>query len=321
MDRRPSFRTILFFAVFVGLVAVLGAFKALQATRLGQRVKTQQIVVAVREIPEGATIDRQAVATVEWPVTTAPAGAFTTIDSVVGRITRVAVFSGDPIVPARLAPAGSGPGLEVKISPGKRAMAVRINDVAGISGLIQPNSRVDVLVTLRTDALSQRQVAKVFMENMRVLSVGRHMERDGEGEPIDATTATLEVTPDEAERLAVAMNQGSIQLVLRGYGDPANVTTSGASSTDVLAQLRNARTAQLPASDVRPRARAGRRVAPATVTRPAPDPAAVQSALAAAPPPAIAPARPDSSVVRVYRGNELVVKKFEKTDSASARKP
>jgi pilus assembly protein CpaB len=321
-DRRPSFRTILFFAVFVGLVAVLGAFKALQATRLGSRVSTHQIVVATREIPEGAVVDRLAITLTEWPAATLPVGAFTTVDSVVGRITRVAVFSGDPIVPARLAPAGSGPGLEVKIGPGKRAMGVRINDVAGISGLIQPNSRVDVLVTLRTDALGQRQVAKVFMENMRVLSVGRHMERDGDGEPIDATTATLEVSPEEAERLAVAMNQGSIQLVLRGYGDPSNVATSGASSTDVLAQLRNARTAALPALTA-PRRPQPRRVVPRRVpTIPPLDPtAAVRSALAAPPPP-LTPARPDSSIVRVYRGNELVVKKFEKTDSAAAaRKP
>jgi pilus assembly protein CpaB len=324
VDRRPTFRTILFFAVFVGLVAVLGAFKALQMTGLGAGMSTQRIVVASREIPEGAVIDRLAVTAAAWPRATVPPGAFSSIDSVVGRITRVAVFSGDPIVPARLAPAGSGPGLEVKIAAGKRAMGVRINDVAGISGLIQPNSRVDVLVTLRTDAAGQqRQVAKVYMENMRVLSVGRQLERDGDGEPIDATTATLEVAPDEAERLAVAMNQGSIQLVLRGYGDPSNVTTTGASSTDVLAQLRNARTAQLPASDVRPRER---RVAPrpAPVRRaPAPVAAVVQSALAATPLPAMTPARPDSSVVRVYRGNELVVKKFEKVDSAAAaaRKP
>ena len=321
-DRRPSFRTILFFAVFVGLVAVLGAFKALQATRLGPRVTTRRVVVASRDLPEGALVERAAVTTAEWPAATMPAGAFSSVDSVVGRITRVAVFSGDPIVPARLAPVGSGPGLEVKIAPGKRAMAVRINDVAGISGLIQPNSRVDVLVTLRTDALSQRQVAKVFMENMRVLSVGRQMERDADGQPIDATTATLEVAPDEAERLAVAMNQGSIQLVLRGYGDPSNVSTSGASSTDVLAQLRNARAARIDEPPP-PRAREPRRAAPRpqpvtpspVVSAPVPQPAPV----AAGP---SAPARPDSSVVRVYRGNELVVKKFEKSDSAAAaRKP
>jgi pilus assembly protein CpaB len=324
-DRRPSFRTILFFAVFVGLVAVLGALKALQATRLGAPMTTQRIVVAVRDIPEGAMIDRHVVTMTDWPAARVPVGAFATIDSVVGRVTRVAVFHGDPLVPARLAPVGNGPA-NARISPGKRAMAVLIDDVAAISGLIQPNSRVDVLVTLRSDRLSQRQVAKVFMENMRVLSVDWHVDRDADGEAIDLATAMLEVTPGEAERLAVAMNQGSIQLVLRGAGDPSNVTTSGASSTDVLAQLRNARTAQLPRADVRLRAHEPRRAVtpPAAVTPAArPGSAAIppgddESALGVASSQAMTPAGPDSSFFRVYRGNELVVKKFEKTDSAAA---
>src|SRR5690606_28208414 len=110
-----------------------------------------------------------------------------------------------------------------------------INDVAGISGLIQPNSRVDVLVTLRDRiAGEEAQVAKLFMENMRVLSVGTEVQRGLDGKPINATTATLEVTPTEAERLAVAMNQGTVQLVLRGYGDPDTTDTKGARSADVL---------------------------------------------------------------------------------------
>ena len=76
-----------------------------------------------------------------------------------------------------------------------------------MSGLIQPNSRVDVLVNIRIDD-GGRQVSKLFMENMRVLSVGTRVERDAEGKAIEATTAALEVTPEEAERLAVAVNQG-----------------------------------------------------------------------------------------------------------------
>jgi pilus assembly protein CpaB len=80
---------------------------------------------------------------------------------------------------------------------------------------------VDVLVTMREGGGAQeRQVAKLFMENMRVLSVGTQFERGEDGKPMPATTATLEVTPQESERLAVASNAGSIQLVLRGYGDP-----------------------------------------------------------------------------------------------------
>jgi pilus assembly protein CpaB len=313
--RRPSFQTILVFAVFIGLVAVLGALKALQVTGLGTRVATRRIVVAVRDIAEGAVIDRHAVTTTDWPAATVPVGAFTTIDSVVGRITRVPVFNSDALVPARLAPVGSRPGLEAKISAGKRAMGVLIDDVAGITGVIQPNSRVDVLVTLR--AVSQRQVAKVFMENVRVLSIDWHEEREGTKDPIDATIATLEVTPGEAERLAVAMNQGSIQLVLRGYGDRAKVSTSSASSTDVLAELRNARAVRLPTADTK----AGPRRTPlraAPVTSAAPDTAAAEPALAVAQPQSMTLARPESTVVRTGRGNDLVIKKFERVDSAGA---
>lgn len=292
------FRSILYAAVLVALLATVGAYRALQATRASDRPATRPVLVATREIPEGSVIDEAALSLVSWPAAALPGVAFSTMDSVVGRVTRVRVLAGDPIVPARLAPTGSAPGLEVRISPGHRAMAVRINDVAGISGFLQPDSRVDVLVSMRaaTPGSPDRQVAKLFMENVRVLSVGTRVERGEKGEPIDATTATLEVTPEEAERLAVAMNQGSIQLVLRAYGDPTTVRTPGASSQDVLAQLRNASAVVVPPPAPQ---RAERRESPA-VRRPS-------APVARAEP---APAR-DSAVVRVYRGSgEPDLKKF-----------
>jgi pilus assembly protein CpaB len=145
-------------------------------------------------------------------------------------------------------------------------------------------------VTL-TEASTGKQVAKVFMENMRVLSVGTEIQRDASGKPNTATTVTLGVTPDEAERLAVAMNTGSIQLVLRGYGDPDSVRTKGATSGDVLSQLRG-----------------GRNVDPAAkpVQRPAHRPAT--SVKRAAPPPP-----PDSAVVNVYRAGKATPQKFDTT--------
>src|SRR5204862_3045050 len=116
------------------------------------------------DLPEGSPIERTALSVREWPIATVPAGAFASTDSLIGRVTRVAVFEGEPIVPGRLAPSGTGPGIEVKITPGKRAMALRINDIAGVSGLIQPNSRVDVLVQIRNEAKDGRLVSKLFME-------------------------------------------------------------------------------------------------------------------------------------------------------------
>ena len=295
-------------ALLVSVATAYGAFRVLQAGRLGAQAATRHVVVAARDIPEGVTVERDAVTLAPWPATSAPAGAYPVADSVIGRVTRVPVMAGDPIVPARLAPVGSGPGLEVKIAPGRRAMAVKIDDVAGISGLVQPNSRVDVLVTLRPEHPQDRQVAKLFMENMRVLSVGTKVQRGDDGKPINATTATLEVTPDEAERLAVAVNQGSIQLVLRGYGDPDTVHTKGASSRDVLSQLRGGEVVPLPRASAPAASRAPRRA-----TRPAAprvDTVVVQSA-----PPA-APRRPDSTVVQIYRGDKVAQQTVPKADSA-----
>ena len=285
-------------ALFVAVVATFGAYRYLVAKSRPANVALLPVVVANRDIPEGSPIDRLALVLASWPSTTVPAGAYSSIDSVVGRVTRVNVFNGEPIVPGRLAPAGTGPGLELKIPPGQRAMAVRINDVAGISGLIQPNSRVDVLVTI-ADQASGKQVAKLFMENMRVLSVGTEIQRDASGKANTATTVTLGVTPDEAERLAIAMNTGSIQLVLRGYGDPDSVRTHGASSGDVLAQLRGGRVID-PSPAPAPRER--------STARPAPPPIIIQRL-----PPPPPPAPPESAVVNVYRKGTSTPQKFDTT--------
>ena len=299
--------TVVFYgALLVAAVATYGVYRVLEATKASGRIKTRAVVIALADIPEGVSIDRAAIGTSQWPVQTIPSGAFEIADSVMGRVTRVPVFKGEPLVPGRLAPSGTGPGIEVKIAPGKRAMAVRINDVAGLGGLMQPNSRVDMLVTLREGVSRDGQVAKLFMENLRVLSVGSRVQRSAENDPINATTATLEVTPQEAEQIAVAMKQGSIQLVLRGYGDPDNVTTKGATSDDVLERLRDPRLVRVRSDTPTPPVRVATRPRSAAV----PVPARVLQP---------APLKPDSNTVRVYRGGTVSQQKFEKPDSVPPR--
>lgn len=302
--------TLVFYvAVLIAAGATYGVYRAIETTKENSRVVTVPVVVAAQDIPEGRVIDKIALSTGQWPVQTIPAGSFSSVDSVAGRVTRVPVFQGEPIVPGRLAPPGTTGGLEVKITPGKRAMSVKINDVAGISGLIQPNSRVDVLVNIRDDrSPKELNVAKLFMENMRVLSVGQQVTRGDDGKPINATTATLEVTPDEAERLAIAMGQGSIALVLRGYGDPDSIKTTGATSTDVLSQLREGR----PVDPTPKRAVPAPRRRAAAPPPPPPPPVIVQ----------VAPKAPDSLTVQVYRGAAMSQNKFvKKGDSLASSKP
>ncbi len=298
-DRR--FGLILFLAVLVAGAAGFGVYRYVQQAQENARVPVGPVVVAAVDMNEGHVVASGDAKVVQLPLSSIPPGAYQVVDSVVGRVTRIPVFSTEALVPGRLAPVGTGAGLEIKIAPGKRAMAVKIDEVAGLSGLIQPNSRVDVLVTLAAEGSGSQQRAKMFMSNMRVLSVGSQMERGPDGQPMAATTAALEVTPVEAEQLAVASNQGKIQLVLRGYGDPDTVTTKGATMSDMIRRTEPVAVAPAPS-----------RPTPTAVKKPSvPAPAPV----VAVPAPAT-PRRPDSSVVQVYRGTaEVKAQTVEKRDS------
>lgn len=298
-DRR--FGIVLLVAILVAAAAGFGVYSMLQQAQDSARVPTARVVVAAKDLQQGHLLTKEDARITAMPRAAVPLGAYSDVDSVVGRVTKMSVFTGEALVPGRLAPVGSGAGLEVKILPGKRAMAVKIDEVAGLSGLIQPNSRVDVLVTVRDEQGNAPQRAKLFMSNMRVLSVGTQTERGADGRTGSATTAALEVTPTEAEQLAIASNQGKIQLVLRGYGDKDSTNTTGASINDMMRKLDMAQpVAEKKAPAPKPR----------IVYVPTPAPAAP------APLPVATPKRADSSVIQVYRGSAGVQQqKIEKKDT------
>jgi pilus assembly protein CpaB len=288
---------VFYVAIIVAVAATYSVFRVLESTKASSRVATAPVVVAARDINEGEAIDRLAVSVAQWPVSTVPVGAYGRIDSVAGRVAKVPIFSGEPLVPGRLAPEGSQAGLEVKITPGKRAIGLRINDVTGMAGMVPPNSRVDLILT--TTLTNNQRTSKIFMSNMRVLAMQNAVHRTEDGRPIPATVATLEVTPDESEKLTVAQAQGSIQLVLRGYGDPDSVVTKGATTADVERILRDAPAARTVQN------RTPTRQAPRTVAETVLVPVPVAEAPRR-------PARPDSSRIEVFRGAQKSEVKFQK---------
>ena len=299
---------VFYAAIIVALLSTFGVYRVLEVTKANARVATAPVVIAQKDLTEGASIDRMAVVVAQWPVGTIPAGAFTSIDSVAGRVTRVAVFKGEALVPGRLAPDGTGPGLEVKITPGKRAFAFRINDVSGIAGLIQPNSRVDILVVINSGA-EKGNVAKLFMENMRVLAIGAVAQRTEDGRQINAAVCTVEVTPEQGEKLAIATTQGQIQLMLRGYGDPDSAKTAGATTAQIVSTLNKSTPVQ--PSRPEPRRAAPRREAPA------PQPQPVQPVVQAPPPPK---PKADTNTVTIIRGREVQQAKFADTAKKDSTK-
>jgi pilus assembly protein CpaB len=213
--------------VAFAVLAILLPVRWLESPKAVGRVASAPVVVAAKEIAEGSMIDRAALVVAQWPAGTRPAGAYTTVDSVTNRVAQVTIYKGEAIVAGRLAPEGTGAGVAVNITPGKRAYGIRINDVASLAGMVQPNSRVDIMVVIN-DPEQQKQVAKQFMENMPVLAIGAAPERAQGDRPASAAVASIEVTAREGERLAMVAAQGSLQLVLRGYRDPDSVGTTAA---------------------------------------------------------------------------------------------
>jgi pilus assembly protein CpaB len=117
-----------------------------------------------------------------------------------------------------------------------RAAAVRVDDVVGVAGFIHPEDRVDVLVTIRPD--NAEPTAKVILQNVKVLAVGVQVdvEAKNRGKAIPVTVATLLVSPEQSEKLALASVQGKVLLTLRSWADQGQVATSGVAPSALLAE-------------------------------------------------------------------------------------
>ena len=227
-------------AVFFGLIAAYGIYNFLsykQKETDSLRASNQEIVVAAQDIPPGTTINEEVIKkgmikTTPWPKNSIPVGAFSSPQQVVGKINRVKILANEPILESRLA--GEGAGLTVRLEAGKRALAVRVDEIIGVSGFIVPDDRVDVILTTTPLGANQdAKISKIVLQNKRVLSVAQSTEQK-DGKPQLARSITLEVTPDEAEKLSLASQEGQIVLALRGLGDDSETRTIGSNKRDLL---------------------------------------------------------------------------------------
>jgi pilus assembly protein CpaB len=161
---------------------------------------------------------------------------FTDAAELVGRVVLSPVQPGEPIFRSRVTgPDSSGAGVSALIAVGKRAMAVRVDKVIGVSGFLRPQNRVDVLVTLASPAEKGATMTKIVLENMKVLAAGSELEKKpGAEKAVPVDVITLEVTPEEAEQLTLAASSGKIQLALRNLKDGETVRTSGSTVVTLL---------------------------------------------------------------------------------------
>jgi pilus assembly protein CpaB len=309
MNRR--FVAVLLFALVVSATASVILYRLIAAKLTASAgAPTKKIVVAARNIEIGAVVGPADVVTSDW-AGDPPMGSFTGFDDVLNRGVVSNIYAGEAVLDTRLAPKGAGGGLAATIPPGMRAVAIRVNEVVGVSGFVLPGMHVDILIAGNPPGQGNSTagtLTRTLLQNIEVLSAGSNIQRDNEGKPISVPVVNLLVTPEQAETLSLASTETRIQLVLRNPLDKeiakppgtavANLFTGGSG----VPELR-------PVSSSAPAPRP-RKMAPKEPPPPPPPPVVV-----VAPPPP--PPPPPPITVEVFHG----VKKTETSFPGQEKKP
>ena len=269
-------------AVAFGLIAAVSVSRYLQAAQLYTKNLTN-VVVAKVEIPIGTRIVPEQLSVVQFPKTVAPDGTFPVIDErLIGRVAIMRISPREPVTEYRLAPVGVAAGLTSLIPEGFRAMTVKVDDVVGVSGFIQPGTLVDVVVTINPPDERQRdRISKIVLQNIKVLANGGNIDKPKNEKEVERVKAvTLQVTPEQAEKLALASSEGKLQLVMRSQIDQGDEQTPGVNKRGLLSGEKATQApepgslkSEQPKTEAKPTVRRTAYVAkPATTAAPAPQP-------------------------------------------------
>ena len=239
MDRRLL--TVLGMSVVLALVVASIFYQvSSHASAKAPAPNVKDVVVAVELLPLGVAIKPNHVKTVKVPVEMYPKTAFGKVDDVLDRSVISAIMPDEPLLEGRLAPRGSGMGLAPIIPTGMRAMALRVNEIIGVAGFILPGMRVDVLLTGRPPNGANSDVTTTVLQNITVLSANQQLQPDNKGQAIAASVVNVLVTPEQAERLTLAGNEGRIALVLRNAIDQKIEPIRGQETSELYTGFRKA---------------------------------------------------------------------------------
>jgi pilus assembly protein CpaB len=234
--RNKRFFIVLVGALIFGVLAAVSVSKYLSSAQAYSKNLTK-VAVAKVSIPLGSKIIPEQIMVVQFPKESTPDGAFDSPEKLAGRVAVINIAAREPITESRLAPEGTSAGLSAVIPEGYRAMTVKVDDAAGISGFIMPGTLVDVVVVIdpREGSGMQDPISKIVLQNIKVLANGTNIDKPkDEREANSVKAVTLQVTPEQAEKLALAASEGKLQLVMRNQIDQGDEKTSGVNKRGLL---------------------------------------------------------------------------------------
>jgi pilus assembly protein CpaB len=188
-----------------------------QTASANEGPNTVAVMAAAIDIPLGTKIEPRHVTPIQMLADTAPDSAYQDLAGVEGKIALAEIMKGDIFHKARFADQGGGSALAAVVAENMRAVSVRVNDVVGVAGFLLPGNRVDVVAAYRD---RQDVLSETVVQNVKVLAIDQSASSD-KNEPVVVRAVTLEVTPQDAEKLILAEQRGSIQLALRNPLDEA----------------------------------------------------------------------------------------------------
>ena len=216
---RRNNATVLVIALVLGVIAAVLTRNWLVShsrAKLAQEAGT--IVVAAVPLGFGSQLTPENVKEIPWSANALPEGAFATKQELLSggrRMALVSIAPNEPVLRARVTAPGQRAALSSMLDPGKRAVTVRVDDVRGVAGFIQPGDRVDV-VLIRTEAESKLKegYSDVILQYAKVLAIDQITGERPE-QPTIAKAVTLEVSSEEAQKILLATNVGRLTLMLR----------------------------------------------------------------------------------------------------------
>src|SRR5260370_12568266 len=233
--RRPMVFVLLAgLAAMLASVMVYSALKRREADVQRAMAHNVQVVVASYDLPLGSRIELGEVKMARWWEDSARGGSYTDPKQVIGSYVKNSLVANEPIVQAKLFTGDKTAGVMPLLIPfGMRAVSVPVDEVSDIAGFVLPHTRVDVLVAVSSGEGSSKEFSKVVLQNVEVLAVAQEVEQKKD-EPTVVKVVTLLVSPQEAERLALASHAGSLRLAMRNYNDNKIVLTNGSDIAQML---------------------------------------------------------------------------------------
>jgi pilus assembly protein CpaB len=232
----------------LALAIVLGLFAAMAAKNMIDKNKSQpsaiakytQVVVARDNIAAGTELHPEDLTTGKMAGDIPADVMFGNPAEVAGRVLKVALVKGQPIMEPVLSPKGTGSGLQALVPPGMRAITIEVNEFSAVGGFLVPGCHVDVIATVNVQNLNNEPFARIVVQNLTVQAVNAHLTATGPGvEPEPMRSVTLLATPKEAEAINLAASKGSPRFILRASGDNETPPADGITLAELAGKPRH----------------------------------------------------------------------------------